>query len=291
MRTVKGIGEREPASAPAPVDSAVSSRRIDGAHVDQAAETGAKSPDSPALESDAQPTEKKTSLTRRFWKRVTGPRMISILAAGLTAILRTKAATIRMRIEASSPEIDPRLAENGCIYPIWHEGVLLTALKFSGNPNDINILVSESRDGNYIAEVLRRLKLQTVRGSSTRGGVKALREMLRSIKTGHLVLMPDGPRGPARSFQSGALFLASRTGAPIVPVGLAFSRVWRLNSWDRFIIPKPFSRAVMYLGDPVHIPKGCSAEELEEFQPTVCEAMDRAEAKAHELLTTKAKRA
>lgn len=267
---------REAESAP------IDGRRIDGAHVSKANTGEPIATDSVTADTTA---EVRLRDRLRGLLRVRNDRMIGVVAAGLTPILRMHGATISVRIEAWSPEFDPRLATAGCIYPIWHEAVLLAALKFAKNPYDVNILVSESRDGQYIAEVLRRLKLNTVRGSSSHGGVKALRELMRSITTGHLVLMPDGPRGPRRSFQTGALYLASRTQAPIVPVGIAFSRAWRMNTWDQFVLPQPFSRAAMYLGEPVYIPKRCSAEELENFRPVVCEAMNHAEETAQELLT------
>jgi lysophospholipid acyltransferase (LPLAT)-like uncharacterized protein len=108
---------------------------------------------------------------------------------------------------------------------------------------DIKVLISTHADGQLIAEACQRLGFALARGSSTRGGVEAVRDMLRANDT-HLAVTPDGPRGPRRRVQAGVVYLAARTGLPIVPVGFAARRPWRAKSWDRFAVPRPFSRAV-----------------------------------------------
>ena len=108
---------------------------------------------------------------------------------------------------------------------------------------EMHILISDHRDGELITQVIRRLGFSVVRGSTTRGGTRALREMTLRIDQGHLCVTPDGPRGPRRSVHQGIAYLCSRTGLPIVGAGMAFQRPWRARSWDRFCVPRPFSPA------------------------------------------------
>ena len=121
---------------------------------------------------------------------------------------------------------------------------------------DIHVLISEHADGQMIAEACRHLGFRVVRGSATRGGVEAVRQMVRRSRSAHLAITPDGPRGPRRQVQPGVVYLAAPTGLPIVPFGIAFERAWRMNSWDRFAVPWPWSGAVCVTAEPIHVPAG-----------------------------------
>src|SRR5439155_13878484 len=125
----------------------------------------------------------------------------------------------------------------------------------------MTVLISQHRDGELITQVLRHLRFQTVRGSSTRGGVPALRRMLRTHSS--LILASDGPRGPHRHLAEGSIFLASRLQMPIVCMGFAFDHPWRQDSWDHFAIPRPFSRARAVISPFVEIPANLDRDRIE----------------------------
>src|SRR5260370_6652572 len=135
------------------------------------------------------------------------------------------------------------------IYAFWHEAILFPAATRA----KIHILISQHADGELIARMCRHLGHGVVRGSSTRGGGIALLELLRCSKRSHLAVTPDGPRGPRRQVKMGAIFMASITGLPIVPLGIGFSKAWRLGSWDRFAIPRPWSTAMCVVGPAIHV--------------------------------------
>lgn len=129
------------------------------------------------------------------------------------------------------------------------------------------LMVSRSRDGEWAARLVHALGFQTVRGSSHRGGAHALRAMLRLTRKGHPAgLIADGSQGPPLVAQKGILWLAAATGLPVVPLSLAADRAWRLPSWDRTLIPKPFSRIVLAAGEPIHAPRRMAEEDLEPFR-------------------------
>ena len=126
------------------------------------------------------------------------------------------------------------------------------------------MLISQHSDGEYIAQVINRLGFGVVRGSTTRGGIRALKALVDKIREGcPVAITPDGPRGPRFVVQTGVIYLGKKTQLPVIPVVVGLSSYWELPSWDRFRIPKPFSRALMLYGDPIHIPPNISEEEME----------------------------
>jgi lysophospholipid acyltransferase (LPLAT)-like uncharacterized protein len=134
---------------------------------------------------------------------------------------------------------------------------------------DIHVLVSKHADGQFVGGVMKRLGLGMAYGSSTRGGVEAIRQMVQLSKTSHLVITPDGPRGPRRQVKMGAIYLASQTGMPIVACGCGYSSAWRANSWDQFAFPRPFSTGCGVTTPPIFIPKEASKDELEGYRREV----------------------
>lgn len=149
-----------------------------------------------------------------------------------------------------------------CIYAFWHSGML--PLVYTHRGRGIAVLVSRHRDGELITRIIERLGFVTGRGSSTRGGEEGLRDMLDWAERGHLLaITPDGPRGPAETVKPGLLYLASRTGFPVVPVATAGASAWRLRSWDGFRIPRPFARVVVAYGAPMAVAAGLDREGLE----------------------------
>jgi lysophospholipid acyltransferase (LPLAT)-like uncharacterized protein len=150
-------------------------------------------------------------------------------------------------------------ARRPLIYAVWHGRILIVPwlnarLRRHEGARAVRVLASRSRDGQMMAEFARRFGLDVTRGSSSRGGLEALRELTRAVRAGEDVAMvPDGPRGPARRLQGGIVALAATTGAPIVPVGVAARPARRLHSWDRFMIPIPFARCAVVFGGLVEV--------------------------------------
>jgi lysophospholipid acyltransferase (LPLAT)-like uncharacterized protein len=134
----------------------------------------------------------------------------------------------------------------------------------------VAVLVSKHRDGELIARIAESLGFRTVRGSTSRGAARALAGMVRELENGHdVAVTPDGPRGPARSFAPGALIAAQRANAPVIVVGVSVKSSWRLKSWDRFVIPKPFARVKVVYSDAVRLEVGsarAAAEETSRFE-------------------------
>lgn len=128
----------------------------------------------------------------------------------------------------------------------------------------IGFLISPSMDGEIIVGLVKSWGAEAIRGSSTRTGAKALRDMYNTIMQDKIspVTTSDGPTGPIHVFKPGAVMLAQLTQAPMLPMAYAASRFWELKSWDKFIIPKPFSKIVIVVGEPHYIEKNLSAQEL-----------------------------
>lgn len=146
----------------------------------------------------------------------------------------------------------------------------------------IALLVSEHRDGELIARIAESLGFRSVRGSTSRGGGRALLAIIHDLERGGVVaITPDGPRGPPGSFAPGVVIAAQRSGVPILPIAAAARRAWRLRSWDAFLIPKPFARVVVAYGEPrrVRAPSARQAvEEAPEFQALLDSVVARADA-------------
>lgn len=148
------------------------------------------------------------------------------------------------------------------IYATWH-GRMLVSIYFHRGQG-IRVMVSQHRDGELIARVVKRLGYEPVRGSTSRGGVGALKEMLAMAHDGvDLAITPDGPRGPRCQVQPGVVYLARVTGRPIIPLTTGSNKKRFFSSWDRFLLPWPFSRCVLIYGKPVWVPANCSSAELE----------------------------
>jgi hypothetical protein len=141
------------------------------------------------------------------------------------------------------------------VFLLWHDALLPLLWQHRGR--QVTIVVSEARDGQYLSEFARRIGYREARGSSTRGGVRALVGAVKALREGRPVAFtPDGPRGPRREFKGGVLLAAQRGGAPVVPLHAATDRAWRLNSWDRFMVPKPGARVRIAYGEPFMVGEG-----------------------------------
>ncbi len=176
-------------------------------------------------------------------------------------LIRCLGRTLRIRAEREESFLENRRQGQPVIFVFWHSRIL--PLTYIHRKQGIVVLVSEHKDGEYIARIIERMGFGTSRGSSTRGGVKGLKGLVRAAREGHdLGFTPDGPRGPPRKLKPGTLAAARITGAPIVPIAVGGPRVWRLGTWDRHVVPKPFSRITVRYGEPRIVPRDASEEEI-----------------------------
>ena len=208
---------------------------------------------------------------------------LMFLAAVLIRLLGLTMRIKRIDPHHTSPFDKPAKPAKPVIYAFWHNQQLLAAYIFRNL--GICVLVSRSKDGDYIAGVLGHLGYGTVRSSTSTGKVNALRGLVRELEAGyHAAITPDGPRGPVYQAQPGAVFLGALSGHAVVPFGCAVNRTWQLRSWDRFEIPKFFSRAVIVFGKAVPIPRELRQETVQQFTRQIEQHMNDLRDKARALL-------
>jgi lysophospholipid acyltransferase (LPLAT)-like uncharacterized protein len=168
------------------------------------------------------------------------------------------------------------------IFAFWHGRILPATYHF--RDRGIVVITSQNFDGEWIAGIIRRFGYGTARGSSSRGGVRALVQMRRDLAAGHPVAFTvDGPRGPARVAQPGAPFLAGATGHPLLPFHIEASPAWTAGSWDRTQVPKPFGRAAVVIGAPLDV-QGTDEETVERARQELERALQDLEARARRVL-------
>jgi lysophospholipid acyltransferase (LPLAT)-like uncharacterized protein len=200
------------------------------------------------------------------------------VASAISALCRT----LTWKIEGAEHYDDILRSGRQPIIAFWH-GRILPATWFFRH-RGIVALTSANFDGQWIARVIEHLGNRTVAGSSSRGGVRALLQLKREIGAGHPVAFAlDGPRGPARVPQPGAVWLAGATGSPILPVHAESSACWEISSWDRTQVPKPFSRVVLVMGPPIEV-GGRTAGAEGESGAALLRALAHAESKARAAL-------
>jgi lysophospholipid acyltransferase (LPLAT)-like uncharacterized protein len=200
----------------------------------------------------------------------------SLMAGG--AVLRALAATWRFRVVGAEAVESLRFNGTPFIFSLWH-GQLLPLL-WHHRAQGIAVMISEHRDGELVARIARSLGYRLIRGSTTRGGERALLALVKDLRAGReAAVTPDGPKGPARSYAPGALIAAQRSGAPILPVAAHADRAWHLSSWDRFMIPKPFAHVTVAYGAPT-IPRSTDSREVVSEAPAFQSLMEEAERRA-----------
>jgi lysophospholipid acyltransferase (LPLAT)-like uncharacterized protein len=189
-----------------------------------------------------------------------------------------------MCIEQTNTHVlEPLLKDNDeepvAILAFWHSRLLMMPLLC--RKRRVKMLISRHRDGELISRAVRFFPIDSVRGSTTRGGVPALRKLVKALQKGsHVAITPDGPRGPRNRAQLGAILLAAGTGRPIVPVTFGASKKKVLKSWDRFLFPYPFSRGVFVWGDPIWVRPEEGEAGMEEKRTTLELTLNRITAEA-----------
>jgi len=203
--------------------------------------------------------------------KLRNPVMIRLVALIMSWVLRAWLGTLTYRTCLDDPLAHPRRMTRRAVYLFWHELMLVPTVHARGG---FTVLASQHADGELITQLVRMLGGRAVRGSTKKSGLTALRGMMRSGQVRHLAITPDGPRGPRRVLQPGAVFLASKAGMPLVPIGLALRECWRVRSWDRMAFPKPGTLAVIVVGRPLDVPADIEREGIEHHRSLAQLAMD-----------------
>jgi lysophospholipid acyltransferase (LPLAT)-like uncharacterized protein len=180
-------------------------------------------------------------------------------------LLQLWARTLRYEIEDRAGIVGKPIAEN-YIGALWHNRLLLFPFvlrRFFFNRHGA-ALISASRDGELLADAIKRFGFDVVRGSSSRLGASAILQLTDVLASGHdVVITPDGPRGPAYELGPGVIFLAQKSGAAVVPINMEYSNCWRIRSWDRFIVPRPFGKVRVIIGQPQRVRSTSTEDEFE----------------------------
>jgi hypothetical protein len=156
---------------------------------------------------------------------------------------------------------------------------------FAGRHRNSAALISQHADGSFVTDVLRTVGMSAVRGSTNRGGARAIRQLISTTLDQHVVITPDGPRGPRRRMSLGIVFLASQTGRCIVPTAFSATTSWRIpGNWTDLIIPRPFARVFLLAGRPVRVPRSIGRTAMERYAAVVQGEMDRLDGVATELV-------
>ena len=206
-------------------------------------------------------------MSSRKGSEIRGNRKSALIGTSAGWAMRLLAMTLRLEVRddwrGRAPDREPQPA----IYLLWHSRFFIVPAawrKISKGRRKVVALTSASHDGDMVARAMAVFGLGAVRGSSSRRGVAALVALKKALKEGcDICVTPDGPRGPRYKMQPGGIKLAESTGAPIVPVHVVFSSAWRLKTWDRFVIPKPFSKVLVTFAEPIFLARGMDGETLE----------------------------
>jgi len=191
--------------------------------------------------------------------------------------------TLRWRVEGLQHLDAIQSSGRQPVMAFWHGRILPATFYF--RRRGIVVITSENFDGEWIARIIERFGYGTARGSTSRGGRKAILQLVRDMRAGRAAgFTLDGPRGPARVAQAGAVWLASATGNPILPFHLEASSHWSLRSWDRTQIPKPFSTVALVVGEPMDVPHEAPAETLEQARHDLERRLSSLEAHAISLV-------
>lgn len=202
----------------------------------------------------ASSSEEETLGWRKRAELALAPRLAALLIRGL----RT---TLRLRVHGREIVESFGLEGQRYVHVFWHAHLLMMVYSYVG-PRLV-FMISQHRDGELIARTVERFGYVPARGSTTRGGSAALRMMLRELHGGSDIgFTPDGPRGPSRHVQPGCVAAARLGGVPLVPVAFGAERCWKLSSWDRFVIPKPGTRALLAYGTPIDAPANLPLETI-----------------------------
>jgi len=204
--------------------------------------------------------------------------LTKVAAFSAVAICRLLFWTCRKKFVGETLErgMHPSVDDEYFVLCVWHDALLLPTF---AAPRWLRkrccCLVSQHQDGSYLADAMAWLDYTTVRGSTKRGGVEALRELVNETAGKHIIVTPDGPRGPRRKLKHGAAFVAAQTGRRLLPGAFVVNRGWRIpGSWTDLLVPMPFTTVYIITGEPISIPEGISRSELADYVIAAQQAMD-----------------
>ena len=206
---------------------------------------------------------------------------------GFSAFLVSRLLSLTLSVKViTHPSLHPK---EQYIYCFWHGKQFMPVMRMRWLGNQKHVaLVSASRDGEMLTTWLKAIGYRVIRGSSSRKAVSGLKKLLQYANQGYsLGIAADGPRGPIFQAKSGAVYLAAKTGIKIVPISTVYQNAIQLNAWDRYELPKPFSKTVFYLGEPITVPKEITENpaEIQKYTEKVMQALQFSEAKAAGLLS------
>jgi len=190
-------------------------------------------------------------------------------------LLQLWARTLRYEIDDRAGVVAAPVTEN-YIGALWHNRLLIFpfVLRRFFPQRDGAALISASRDGDLLADGVKRFGYDVIRGSSSRLGASAILQLTEVLASARdVVITPDGPRGPVYELGPGIIFLAQKSGAAVLPMNLEYSRCWRLGSWDRFIVPRPFSKVRVLISQPHHVRSTTTPDEFESERRALQDAM------------------
>ena len=179
-------------------------------------------------------------------------------------VLRALGSTWKWKVSGDEHVAAIRARGLHPIHAFWHGRILPATLYFQHR--GIVVITSENYDGEWIARIITKFGYGTARGSTSKGGPKALLQLVRDVKSQGVAFTLDGPRGPAEVAQPGAVWLAKATGNPLLPFHIEAASSWTMKSWDRTQIPKPFTTVAMAIGEPLYVPRDADETALEEWR-------------------------
>lgn len=197
-------------------------------------------------------------------------------------VLRALGSTWTWKVSGAEHVEAIRARGRNPILAFWHGRILSATVYFQRR--GIVAITSENYDGEWITRIIRKFGYGTARGSSSRGGSKALRQLVRDGKSKGVAFTLDGPRGPAEVAQPGAVWLAKATGNPLMPFHAEAASSWTLRSWDRTQIPKPFTTVAMVIGEPLYVPREADEAALETWRQQLQQSLADCRLKCAELL-------
>ncbi len=207
---------------------------------------------------------------------------VAAIAALGYPVLRALGSTWRWKVSGAEHVDAVAKAGRHPIYSCWHGRILPSILYLQRR--DLVVITSENYDGEWISQIIQKFGYSTARGSTSRGGPKALRQLVRAAKVKGIAITLDGPRGPVEVAQLGAVWLSKATGNPLLPFHSEAASSWTLPSWDRTQIPKPFTTVAMAIGAPLYIPREVDDTALESWRHRLEESLQSCQARCAELL-------
>jgi lysophospholipid acyltransferase (LPLAT)-like uncharacterized protein len=207
---------------------------------------------------------------------------VAAIAAVGYPILRTLGSTWKWKVSGAGHVGAIHASGRQPILSVWHGRILPATLYFQRR--GMVAIASQNYDGEWIARIITKFGYGTVRGSSSRGGSKALLQLVREVKSKGVAFTLDGPRGPAEIAQPGAVWLAKATGNPLMPCHAEAASSWTIKSWDRTQIPKPFTTVAIAIGEPLYVPRDADEQALEQCRSRLQQSLAECKVKCAELL-------